>query len=114
MMSDEQKMAQMSRSKESIGARYMNTRQTLTFAIAAVILPPCSRSERPPKEQALRWVCIISQAVQPAAHGATKTSQESTAKPVMSKPLPDLPGKEVVIMTVTYPPGHAGAVHRHN
>jgi len=32
----------------------------------------------------------------------------------MSKPLPDLPGKEVVIMAVSYPPGHAGAVHRHN
>jgi len=32
----------------------------------------------------------------------------------MSKLLPDLPGKEVVILTVTYPPGHSGAVHRHN
>jgi quercetin dioxygenase-like cupin family protein len=45
---------------------------------------------------------------------ANKASQEANAKPVMSKLLPDLPGKEVVILTVTYPPGHAGVVHRHN
>jgi quercetin dioxygenase-like cupin family protein len=45
---------------------------------------------------------------------ANKGSQEANAKPVMSKLLPDLPGKEVVILTVTYPPGHAGVVHRHN
>ena len=32
----------------------------------------------------------------------------------MWKLLADFPGKEVVIMTVTYPPGHSGAVHRHN
>jgi mannose-6-phosphate isomerase-like protein (cupin superfamily) len=55
-----------------------------------------------------------SQAAQAAAEGANKASQEADAKLVMLKLLPDLPGKEVVIMTVTYPPEHSGAVHRHN
>ena len=55
-----------------------------------------------------------SQAAQAAAEGANKASQEADAKLVMLKLLPDLPGKEVVIMTVTYPPGHSSAVHRHN
>ena len=52
--------------------------------------------------------------VQPAAEGPNKDSQEANAKPVMSKLLPDFPGKEVVMMTVTYPSGYSGAVHRHN
>jgi hypothetical protein len=44
----------------------------------------------------------------------TKRSREANGTPVMSKQLPDFPGKEVVIITVTYPPGSSGAVHRHN
>jgi quercetin dioxygenase-like cupin family protein len=32
----------------------------------------------------------------------------------MSKLLQDFPGKEVVIITGTYPPGRSGAVHRHS
>jgi quercetin dioxygenase-like cupin family protein len=43
-----------------------------------------------------------------------KPSQEANATPLTSKVLPDFPGKEVVMLTVTYPPGHSGAVHRHN
>jgi len=33
---------------------------------------------------------------------------------VMSKDLPDIPGKEMVMITVEYPPGGADPVHRHN
>lgn len=55
-----------------------------------------------------------SQAMQAAGEGANEASQEANVKPLMSKLLPDLPGKEVVILTLTYPPGHSGAVHRHN
>jgi quercetin dioxygenase-like cupin family protein len=32
----------------------------------------------------------------------------------MSKPLPDFPGKEVLMITVTYPPGGSDPVHKHN
>lgn len=33
---------------------------------------------------------------------------------VMTKPLPDYPGKEAVMLTVDYPPGSVDPVHRHN
>ena len=34
--------------------------------------------------------------------------------PLMTKPLPDYPGKEVVVLNVEYPPGGADPVHRHD
>src|SRR5215831_6580480 len=35
-------------------------------------------------------------------------------KEIMSKPLTDIPGKEGLMLTVTYPPGGADETHRHN
>jgi quercetin dioxygenase-like cupin family protein len=35
-------------------------------------------------------------------------------KEIMSKPLTDFPGKEGLVLTVTYPPGGADEIHRHN
>src|SRR5215467_3977567 len=35
-------------------------------------------------------------------------------KELMSKPLPDIPGKEGLMLAVTYPPGSADEIHRHN
>jgi quercetin dioxygenase-like cupin family protein len=32
----------------------------------------------------------------------------------MSKPLTDIPGKEGLVLLVTYPPGSADEIHRHN
>jgi quercetin dioxygenase-like cupin family protein len=32
----------------------------------------------------------------------------------MSKPLSDIPGKELLMITVEYPPGTSDPVHRHN
>jgi quercetin dioxygenase-like cupin family protein len=52
--------------------------------------------------------------VQRVIECGNKASQEAEATPVISKPLPNFPGKEVVMITVTYPPGRSGAVHRHN
>ena len=52
--------------------------------------------------------------VQAVVDGADEASQEAKATPVISKLLPDFPGKEVVMLTVTYPPGHSGPVHKHN
>jgi quercetin dioxygenase-like cupin family protein len=34
--------------------------------------------------------------------------------PLISKDLADIPGKEMLMITVTYPPGYAGSVHRHD
>jgi quercetin dioxygenase-like cupin family protein len=34
--------------------------------------------------------------------------------PVMQKELPDMPGKEMLMITVDYPPGAVEAIHRHD
>ena len=40
--------------------------------------------------------------------------KEAVVAEVMSKDLPDLPGKEGLMITVTYPPGSTDPIHRHN
>ena len=42
------------------------------------------------------------------------TAQEPTVTPLMAKALTNIPGKEVVMLTVEYAPGGADPVHRHN
>jgi quercetin dioxygenase-like cupin family protein len=44
----------------------------------------------------------------------TLLAQEPKVTPLMSKDLPELPGKEVLMITVEYPPGGADPIHRHN
>ena len=45
--------------------------------------------------------------------GVTQAPQAKVT-PLMSKDLAQLPGKEVVMITVEYPPGSADPIHRHN
>jgi quercetin dioxygenase-like cupin family protein len=44
----------------------------------------------------------------------TVMAQEAAVKPLISKDLPELPGKEVSMITVEYPPGSTDPIHRHN
>ena len=44
----------------------------------------------------------------------TLMAQEPKVTPVMSKDLMDIPGREVFVFTVEYPPGGADPIHRHN
>ena len=44
----------------------------------------------------------------------TLSAQQPTATPLMSKDLTELPGKEVLMITVDYPPGAIDPIHRHN
>jgi quercetin dioxygenase-like cupin family protein len=46
--------------------------------------------------------------------GMLLAAQEAQVTPVMSKDLPDFPGKEGLMITVVYPPGSSDPVHRHN
>ena len=39
---------------------------------------------------------------------------EAVVAPLMTKALPDLPGKEAVMITVEYPPGSVDPIHRHD
>lgn len=41
-------------------------------------------------------------------------AQEAKVTPLMSKNLPDFPGKEGLMLLVEYPPGGADPIHRHN
>ena len=41
-------------------------------------------------------------------------AQDAQVTPVMSKELPEFPGKEGLMITVVYPPGASDPIHRHN
>lgn len=41
-------------------------------------------------------------------------AQEAKVTPLMSKDIPEVPGKEGLMITVVYPPGASDPVHRHN
>ena len=50
-----------------------------------------------------------------AQQGAAATqAPQAAVTPLTSKDLPDFPGKEVVMITVEYPPGSVDPIHRHN
>ena len=44
----------------------------------------------------------------------TTMAQEATVKSLMTKDLTELPGKEVLMITVEYAPGGTDPIHRHN
>jgi len=44
----------------------------------------------------------------------TLVAQEAKVAPLISKDLTECPGKEGVMITVEYPPGHSDEIHRHN
>ena len=44
----------------------------------------------------------------------TLIGQEANVTQLMSKDLTECPGKEGVMITVEYPPGHSDEIHRHN
>jgi quercetin dioxygenase-like cupin family protein len=44
----------------------------------------------------------------------TSHANAAEVKQLMAKPLPDFPGKEAVMLEVSYPPGAKDVAHRHN
>ena len=53
----------------------------------------------------LALACLIS---------STLLAQEAKVTDLMSKDLPNFPGKEGLMITVDYPPGSVDPIHRHN
>src|SRR5499425_1281334 len=53
----------------------------------------------------LALVCLMSSALM---------AQEAKVTDLLSKDLPELPGKEGLMITVEYPPGSTDPIHRHN
>src|SRR5215471_1682228 len=58
-------------------------------------------------------ILMMSGAVVAQEAVAGKAPQASVT-PLTSKDLPDVPGKEVLMITVEYPPGSVDPIHRHN
>ena len=54
-------------------------------------------------------IATCSMLALPSTHAA-----EARVTTLMTKPLPEYPGKEVLMITVEYPPGSVDPVHRHN
>jgi len=53
----------------------------------------------------LALVCLMS---------STVLAQDAKLTDLLSKDLPNLPGKEGLMLTVEYPPGSVDPIHRHN
>jgi quercetin dioxygenase-like cupin family protein len=62
---------------------------------------------------ALLLVCLMSFVVE-SKEVPEETPVEAKVTPVMSKDLPNLPGKEGLMLFVEYPPGSSDPIHRHN
>jgi len=62
---------------------------------------------------ALLLVCLMSFALE-AKEGSKGTPAEAKVSAVMSKDLPNFPGKEGLMLFVEYPPGSSDPIHRHN
>jgi quercetin dioxygenase-like cupin family protein len=48
------------------------------------------------------------------AQHAAAAAPEPIVKPLLTKEMANIPGKEVMMLTVDYPPGGADPVHRHD
>ena len=49
-----------------------------------------------------------------AQHPAASQTPQASVTSLTSKDLPEFPGKEVLMITVDYPPGSVDPIHRHN
>jgi quercetin dioxygenase-like cupin family protein len=61
-----------------------------------------------------RSVLAVAVASLCVAAGLAVAAPHADVAPVLGKALADLPGREGLLLTVTYPPGGADPVHRHD
>src|SRR5262249_26129201 len=57
---------------------------------------------------------ILAVALTQATASVVGTAPEAVVNPLMARELPDVLGKELVMITVDYPPGAVERVHRHD
>jgi quercetin dioxygenase-like cupin family protein len=77
---------------------------SLSVCMLAVSLQSQAAPNDPPKPNGTE---AVKEAPKPAA-------PEAKVEELMSKDLPDFPGKEGLMIMVTYPPGSQDPIHRHN
>ena len=61
-----------------------------------------------------RILCPLIVAALPFDAAPAQTAPQPIVAPVMQKDLPDMPGKEMLMLSVEYPPGAVEHVHRHD
>lgn len=66
------------------------------------------------KKISLVLILVITGTLMAHEPAGTLMAQEPAVTPLMSKALPEFAGKEVLMITVEYPPGGSDPVHRHN
>ena len=59
-------------------------------------------------------LCLMTGTLMAQKPAATSQAPQASVTPLTSKDLPEFPGKEVLMITVEYPPGSVDPVHRHN
>jgi quercetin dioxygenase-like cupin family protein len=59
-------------------------------------------------------ILLLTPATLMAQQPTTNQPPQASVRPLTSKDLPDFPGKEVLMITVEYPPGSSDPIHRHN
>ncbi len=66
------------------------------------------------KTLSLVVLCLMTGALMAQQPTVTPQAPQATVTSLMSKDLPEFPGKEVLMITVEYPPGSVDPIHRHN
>ena len=59
-------------------------------------------------------LCVMTGTLMAQQPAVTKQAPQASVTALTSKDLPEFPGKEVLMITVEYPPGSADPIHRHN
>jgi quercetin dioxygenase-like cupin family protein len=68
-----------------------------------------------PKESSMkRILCSLLVTAVPFGAAFAQTAPQPIVAPVMQKDLTDLPGREMLMLSVEYPPGTVEHIHRHD
>src|SRR5262249_55090342 len=59
-------------------------------------------------------LCLTTGTVMAQQPAVTTSAPQASVTPLTSKDLPEFPGKQVLMITVEYPPGSVDPIHRHN
>ena len=59
-------------------------------------------------------LCLMPATLMAQQPGAAGQAPQAAVTPLTEKDLPEFPGKEVLMITVDYPPGSVDPIHRHN
>ena len=92
----------------------MNRVRVYILAVVAIVWVSISWPVRAKAAQRAGDAANLHQSQRASIETVATAPDEGGASQVRSQMLPDIPGKQVVILVLTYPPGYSGAIHRHS